>query len=68
MHVLRKFIFIGWFRQKTKQKKNNNFKLISPFSYTVKVHTRTCLQAYADSEGQDKPAHPRSLIRAFTVR
>ena len=24
--------------------------------------------AYADSEGPDQPAHPRSLIWAFTVR
>ena len=26
------------------------------------------LRSYADSEGPDQPAHPRSLIRAFTVR
>ena len=24
--------------------------------------------AYADSEDPDQPAHPRSLVRAFTVR
>ena len=29
---------------------------------------KTCLRAYADSEGPDQPAHPRSLIRAFAVR
>ena len=29
---------------------------------------KPCLRAHADSEGPDKPAHPRSLIRAFTVR
>ena len=23
---------------------------------------------FADSDGSDQPAHPRSLIRAFTVR
>ena len=26
-----------------------------------------CLRAYVDSEGQDQPAHPRSLIMAFIV-
>ena len=31
-------------------------------------HAKTSLQAYADSEGPDQPAHPRSLIRAFAVR
>ena len=31
-------------------------------------HAKTCLWAYADSEVQDLPAHPRSLIRAFIVR
>ena len=31
-------------------------------------HAKTCLRAYADSEGPDQTAHPRSLIRAFTVR
>ena len=30
-------------------------------------HTKICLRAYADSDGPDKPAHPRSLIRVFTV-
>ena len=30
-------------------------------------HAKMCLRAYADSEGSDQPAHPRSLIRAFTV-
>ena len=29
---------------------------------------KTGLRAYADSEGPDQPAHPSSLIRAFTVR
>ena len=29
---------------------------------------KTCLRAYADNEGPDQPAHPRSLIRAFTIR
>ena len=28
---------------------------------------RTCLRVYADIEGPDQPAHPRSLIRAFHV-
>ena len=31
-------------------------------------HAITCLQAYADGEGPDQPAHSRSLIRAFTDR
>ena len=31
-------------------------------------HAKTCLRAYAESGGPDQPAHPRSLIRAFTVR
>ena len=31
-------------------------------------HTKTCVRAYADSEGPDQTAHPRSLIRAFAVR
>ena len=29
---------------------------------------KTCPQAYADSEGPDQTAHPRILIRAFSVR
>ena len=28
---------------------------------------KTCLRAYADSEGSDQSAHPRSLVRVFTV-
>ena len=28
---------------------------------------KTCLWAYADSEGPYQPVQPRSLIRAFTV-
>ena len=31
-------------------------------------NTKMCLRAYADNEGPDKPAHPRSLISAFTLR
>ena len=31
-------------------------------------HAKTCLRAYADSEGLGQPAHPRNLIRAFVVR
>ena len=31
-------------------------------------YAKTCPRAYAESEGPDQPAHPRSLIRAFTVR
>ena len=34
----------------------------------VPSHAKPCLRAYADSEGPDQTAHPRSLIRAFTVR
>ena len=29
---------------------------------------KTCLRAYADSKGPNQPAHPHSLITAFTVR
>ena len=28
---------------------------------------KTCLRAYADSDSPDRPAHPRSLIKTFTV-
>ena len=31
-------------------------------------HAKTFLGARADSAGPDQTAHPRSLIRAFTVR
>ena len=31
-------------------------------------HAKTCLRAYADSEGPDNPSHPHGLIRAFAVR
>ena len=31
-------------------------------------HVKTSPWAYADSEGPDQTAHPRSLIRAFPVR
>ena len=31
-------------------------------------HTKTCLPAYANSQGPDQPAHLRSLIKAFIVR
>ena len=44
-----------------------NGNLCSLLSYEP-GHAKTCLRAYADSEGPDKPAHPRSLIRAFIVR
>ena len=27
-----------------------------------------CIREYADSEGPDQPAHPRSLISTFAVR
>ena len=33
----------------------------------VFVMAKTCLRAYADSKGQDQPAHPCSLLMAFTV-
>ena len=29
---------------------------------------KTCIRAYADSEGPDQPAHPRSLIRVSAIR
>ena len=31
-------------------------------------HAKMYLRAYADNEGPDQTAHPRSLIRAFAVR
>ena len=31
-------------------------------------HAKTCFMASVGSESPDKPAHPRSLIRAFSVR
>ena len=31
-------------------------------------HVKTCLRAYADSEGPETLAHPRSLMRALAVR
>ena len=31
-------------------------------------HAKMSLRAYANSEGPDQPAHPRSLIRAFATR
>ena len=31
-------------------------------------HAKKCFRAYTDSEGTDQPAHPRSLIRPFSVR
>ena len=29
---------------------------------------KTCLMPYANNNGADQPAHPRSLISAFVVR
>ena len=31
-------------------------------------HEKTCLMSYANNEGADQPAHPRSLSGAFVVR
>ena len=31
-------------------------------------HEKMCLMSYANKKGEDQPAHPRSLIRAFVVR
>ena len=31
-------------------------------------HSKMCLRAYANSDGPDEPAHPRSYISAFAVR
>ena len=36
--------------------------------YMGRATQKTCLRAYADSEGTDQPAHPRTLTRAFTFR
>ena len=57
----------GSFRDVTKNKQE-----VKNVVYLVKTfrsrHAKKCIRAYADSEGQDQPAHPRSLIRAFAVR
>ena len=31
-------------------------------------HEKMCIMSYANNEGADQPAHPRSLISAFVVR
>ena len=31
-------------------------------------HEKTCLMSYANNNGADQPAHPRSLISAFVIR
>ena len=31
-------------------------------------HEKMCLMSYANNKGADQPAHPRSLISAFSVR
>ena len=31
-------------------------------------HEKMCLMSYANNNGDDQPAHPRSLIGAFVVR
>ena len=31
-------------------------------------HAKMCLMSYANNEGADQPAHPRSLISTFVVR
>ena len=31
-------------------------------------HEKMCLMSYANNNGADQPAHPRSLISAFIVR
>ena len=43
-------------------------KLITLANLCEPRRAKTCLRAYAHSEGPDQPAHPRSLIRPFTVR
>ena len=41
--------------------------MFSPALLNGPRHAKTCLRAYADMEGTDQTAHPRSLIRAFAV-
>ena len=31
-------------------------------------HEKMCLMSYANNNGADQPAHPRSLISSFVVR
>ena len=56
------------FSHGTDHQGRRHFKLNSlNISYGPR-HAKTCLSAYADSEGPDQPAHPHILIRAFAVR
>ena len=47
---------------------STSYKHVKERSYHGPRLAKTCLRAYADSEGRDQPAHLRSLIPAFTVR
>ena len=42
--------------------------LLSSKQHIWAAQAKTCILAYADSEGPDQTAHPRSLIWAFAVR
>ena len=43
-----------------------NFKCLTQNGEQL-IANGPCLQAYANSECPDQPAHPRSLIRAITI-
>ena len=57
-----------WNGQSLNPWRNSKQMLRSVCSNDGPHHAQTCLCAYADSEGPDQPAHPRSLIWTFTVR
>ena len=45
---------------------DNTYEHIFPL--VVPSYAKTCLGAYADSEGQDQHVQPRSLIRPIDIR
>ena len=51
-----------------KKKKPDKNKIMDMINVIWPRHVKMCYLAYADSEGLDQPAHPCSLISAFTVR
>ena len=62
-HAMRKHVF----RHMWKAKAKISLPIRAIWYVYGPQHVKTCLWAYADSEGPDQPAHSRSLIRTFTV-
>ena len=56
--------------KKKKKKKSNWYVHKSSFSKSLygPRNAKTSRRAFADGEGPDQPAHPRSLIRALAIR